>query len=479
MSKNTNLSFLTDYITADITNGRIGINNASPAYAFDVVGIARTSTSTYLATASGSVGIGTTSPYGQLTIQNISSNTGGVNFGEATDAASRRWQLRSDTDVFGDFGIRQSTTQTGSTYVNRLYINPSGNVGIGTNSPLTTLAINATNQIVDSYGLLSVNTTDSQAANLGGQITLGGVVSGTTQTVFGAIAGRKESSTSGEYKGYLQFSTINSSVQERMRITSDGKIGIGTTSPAQKLTVSDNTSTDLILQVRNLSNDYGTNLFLQGNNNNGASYNSVISYTFGGTRHWGIGGGGSVGTFVIDTNGSERMRITSGGRVLMGGTSDNGLGTLQVWHPTGGAGLMLRNGSDLVLEPASLPNNLAGFYNDYGSIQAFVGGATGAYCNGTTWVNGSDIRLKKDINTITFNGLDAISLLRPVSYKFISDEKEKERIGFIAQEIQEVLPQVVDDSSGEHLGVDYGSITAALVKAIQELSAEINILKNK
>jgi hypothetical protein len=41
MSKNTNLSFLTDYITADITNGRIGINNASPAFAFDVTGLER------------------------------------------------------------------------------------------------------------------------------------------------------------------------------------------------------------------------------------------------------------------------------------------------------------------------------------------------------------------------------------------------------------------------------------------------------
>jgi hypothetical protein len=45
MSKNTNLSFLTDYITADITNGRIGINNASPTVAFDVVGVAKFSSS--------------------------------------------------------------------------------------------------------------------------------------------------------------------------------------------------------------------------------------------------------------------------------------------------------------------------------------------------------------------------------------------------------------------------------------------------
>ena len=43
MSKNTNLSFLTDYITADITNGRIGINNPSPAFAFDVSGATKIS----------------------------------------------------------------------------------------------------------------------------------------------------------------------------------------------------------------------------------------------------------------------------------------------------------------------------------------------------------------------------------------------------------------------------------------------------
>jgi hypothetical protein len=51
MSKNTNLSFLTDYITADITNGRIGINNASPSYAFDVTGQVRVTGSTTASSA--------------------------------------------------------------------------------------------------------------------------------------------------------------------------------------------------------------------------------------------------------------------------------------------------------------------------------------------------------------------------------------------------------------------------------------------
>jgi hypothetical protein len=48
MSKNTNLSFLTDYITADITNGRIGINTPSPTVAFDVTGVAKFSSSVFL-----------------------------------------------------------------------------------------------------------------------------------------------------------------------------------------------------------------------------------------------------------------------------------------------------------------------------------------------------------------------------------------------------------------------------------------------
>ena len=59
MSKNTNLSFLTDYITADITNGRIGINTPSPTVAFDVTGVAKFSSSV---TAAG--GLRTTSANG-------------------------------------------------------------------------------------------------------------------------------------------------------------------------------------------------------------------------------------------------------------------------------------------------------------------------------------------------------------------------------------------------------------------------------
>jgi hypothetical protein len=119
-----------------------------------------------------------------------------------------------------------------------LTIDTSQNVAIGASSAInsgTRVTVNGTNQIADSFGNMYVGTTNSQAINLGGQITIGGSWNGTSQTVFGAIAGRKESSTNAEAKGYLQFSTLENSVQERMRIDSSGGL-ILAGSTAQKAT---------------------------------------------------------------------------------------------------------------------------------------------------------------------------------------------------------------------------------------------------
>ena len=131
------------------------------------------------------------------------------------------WFPAADTIAFAEGGTES------------MRIDSSGNVAIGATSAInsgTRVTVNGTNQIVDSFGLISVLTTDSQAANLGGQIGLGGSFSGTTQTIFGAIAGRKQSSTNAEAKGYLQFSTLENSVQERMRIDSSGNVLVNKTS---------------------------------------------------------------------------------------------------------------------------------------------------------------------------------------------------------------------------------------------------------
>jgi len=97
----------------------------------------------------------------------------------------------------------------------------------------------------------------------------------------------------------------------------------------------------------------------------------------------------------------------------------------------------------------------------------------------------SDKKLKENINTIK-NALEKVKALRGVTYTRKDQEDKSEKIGVIAQEIQEVLPQVVHEQEDGMLGVSYGNIVAVLIEAIKEqqhqideLKEEIDILKQK
>lgn len=94
----------------------------------------------------------------------------------------------------------------------------------------------------------------------------------------------------------------------------------------------------------------------------------------------------------------------------------------------------------------------------------------------------SDRRLKDDIQSID-HALDITSRLNPVFYSkrrgLNSDVYEDKEYGFIAQEVQEILPELVKDTGGEDhiLSLDYNSIIAILTKAVQEQQSEIDELK--
>lgn len=83
----------------------------------------------------------------------------------------------------------------------------------------------------------------------------------------------------------------------------------------------------------------------------------------------------------------------------------------------------------------------------------------------------SDEQLKSNIETID-SALDKVSNLRGVYYT----KDDKRGMGVIAQEVKEVLPEVVG-TSGEYLTVAYGNIVGVLIEAIKELKAEVEILK--
>ena len=87
----------------------------------------------------------------------------------------------------------------------------------------------------------------------------------------------------------------------------------------------------------------------------------------------------------------------------------------------------------------------------------------------------SDIRVKENIKTID-NALDKIKALRGVEYNKI-DNPEKS-IGVIAQEIEEVIPEVVKEDEQGMKSVAYGNITAVLIEAIKEQQKQIDELKS-
>jgi hypothetical protein len=86
----------------------------------------------------------------------------------------------------------------------------------------------------------------------------------------------------------------------------------------------------------------------------------------------------------------------------------------------------------------------------------------------------SDIVLKKDVNTFE-NSLSVISQLRGVNFTWKSNDKQS--IGVIAQELEEVLPQLV--STSDNKSVNYNGLIGVLIEAVKELSAEVEELKKK
>jgi len=126
--------------------------------------------------------------------------------------------------------ITMGTASAGSP-VERLRIDSSGRVGVGTSSPGSLLDLRfATSPATDNgdgFNVLRVFTSSALAADTGGAISLGGVsTSGGATAAWGQIAGRKENATSENYAGYLQFATNNSvgTMSERMRIDSSGQL---------------------------------------------------------------------------------------------------------------------------------------------------------------------------------------------------------------------------------------------------------------
>lgn len=117
-----------------------------------------------------------------------------------------------------------------------------------------------------------------------------------------------------------------------------------------------------------------------------------------------------------------------------------------------------------------------------------------------SYITISDIRLKKDVSALT-NSLDKINLLKGIIYtynasiaksvspllpgeeeqsiKLVDTDETKQHLGFSAQDVKNVFPQIVHEDKDGYLGVDYVSIIPVLVEAIKEQQVMINALKEQ
>jgi hypothetical protein len=344
--------------------------------------------------SSGRVGIGTTSPEATLHIVDEGSTGPALHI---SGGSGTEGDITIPHDESLQIGHWNESTDT---FIERIRMNTSGQVGIGTTT-------------VGQFESTDVGlTVDSGNVYSGIAMTDGATTSTLTQ-------GYSTTYLYNQANGGILFGTNNT---ERMRINSSGSVGIGTTAPSYALSVKGLGSSSVAASFESsvstawvMLKDSGTTL---GNVRIGSSANRLIQYT----------------------GGSERLRIDSAGKVGIGTSSP-----AQALHVVG-------------------------------SIVA-TGNITAYY---------SDERLKNLIGTIP-NALDKVSQLNGYYYtpndtaKGLGVESKGVEVGVSAQEIETVLPEIIADS-GVGTGyktVMYEKITPLLIEAIKELTTKVNALETK
>ena len=142
---------------------------------------------------------------------------------------------------------------------------------------------------------------------------------------------------------------------------------------------------------------------------------------------------------------------------------------------SGDDGELFCDGSHLYLD---LNSGIGNFYIRDGSTTRFTFDDAGDFTATGNITSNSDITIKENIETIP-NALDKVLNLRGVEYDRIDMEGNPHHIGVIAQEIEEVIPEVVSTNEEGIKSVAYGNLVGVLIEAVKEQQKQIDDLKNE
>lgn len=436
----------------DNTNKRLGIGTATPGVALDV-------------NQSGNTGI----------------RTVGTTFGTLIAAAgtvSGLFQADASGYIFaGTSSNHPLSVITNS--VERLRILADGKVGIGISTPAGRLDVANIGDVYLSRFTADIfpsalNLRKSRNATVGahtivasgdvlGEINFEGS-DGTNYDKAAAIKAELDgtpTANSTDMPGRLSFFTSadgSATPTERMRIDNAGNVGIGTTSPNKKLHIVDATGVvgNPTVRLEGATAGYGAGIEA-GAPLTGGAYLVMGKLVWDGENSWNTTAStqDSYVTLHTTVDGvlTERFRITSAGNV--------GIGTTTPGYKV----------------------DVVGTINTSGGVRitSISTSGTVTICrDGTAYLTlcSSDERLKKDIKSISGSGLDAILKLRPVNFHWKKDTNQKLDAGFIAQEVQKVIPEAigVNDTDGM-LTFNVTPIVSYTVKAVQELKIANDNLK--
>ena len=206
--------------------------------------------------------------------------------------------------IFGSDADDVITFATANT--ERLRIDSSGRMGLGTNNPEEILHVKAASETVNSRDGVIFQSSSALAADTGLPLVFSTHIGNDPNYPVASIAGRKENASSGDGAGYLQLATGSSAgaISEKARITSGGLVGIGTISPKLLLHLHQENS--------NATFAHFTNTTTGVNANQGVSF-GLDSNEDATIYHYGSK------AIRFATSGTEKVRITSSGTVNIGG----------------------------------------------------------------------------------------------------------------------------------------------------------------